>query len=221
MTFIHIAIHYDDQVNRNIIDDAKKEELKKIAHAKITAQLKRYPSSPLLISRERIQEITDATGKVLDEALYEMLKTKSNDYSEVNVLTGIYNGLQRLQYETPKLTDEGRKALEEVHKRQMEKFLARKVGKYRPARIIHDYIGNFGLKKISVKTKKHGNAQIKLPKSRGSTQNTFNPGRRIRRKKTNSLAPTTSCNPQRMGRKSRRIQMDARKSGRSLQKNAR
>ena len=220
MTFIHIVIHYDDLVNYHI-DDAKKEELKKIAHAKITAQLKRYLSRPLLISKERIQEIKVATYIVLDEAINKMRDTNSNDHSEVNVLAVIYNGLQRLQGETPILTEKGREALEDASERQMDNFLADKIGKYRPTRRVGAFIGRFGLKKISVKTKKHGNAQIKLPKSRGSTQNTFNPGRRIRRKKTNSLAPTTSCNPQRMGRKSRRIQMDARKSGRSLQKNAR
>ena len=220
MTFIHIVIHYDDLVNYHI-NDAKKEELKKIAHAKITAQLEPHHHNPLLISRERIQEIKVATNKVLDEALNKMLETKSNDYSEVNVLSGIYNGLERLQSELPKLTDEGRKALEDVHKRQMRIFLASKVGKYRPTRTVGSFIGRFGLKKISVKTKKHGNTQIKLPKSRGSTQNCSNNRGSTRRKKTNSLAPTTSCNPQRMGRKGRRIQVDARKSGRSLQKNAR
>lgn len=221
MTFIHIVIHYDDLVNYHI-DDAKKEELKKIAHAKITAQLEPHHHNPLLISRERIQEIKVATNKVLDEALNKMLETKSNDYSEVNVLSGIYNGLERLQSELPKLTDEGRKALEDVHKRQMRIFLKKKTGgKYGPIIDIDQYIGRFGLKKISVKTKKHGNTQIKLPKSRGSTQNCSNNHGSTRRKKTNGVAPTTSFNPQRMGRKGRRIQVDARKSGRSLQKNAR
>jgi len=219
MSFIHIAIHYDDLVNRNI-DDAKKEELKKIAHAKITHQLKPHHHNPLLISRERVEEIKVATGKVLDKALEKVLTT--NDYSEVHVLGGIYNVLEMLQYEKPKLTDEGRKALEDVHKRQMRIFLKKKTGgKYGPIIDIDQYIGRFGLKKISVKTKKHGNDQIKLPKSRGSTQNYSNNRGSTRRKKTNGVAPTTSFNPQRMGRKGRRIQVDARKSGRSLQKNAR
>ena len=140
MTFIHIAIYYDDSVNHNI-DDAKKEELKKIAHTKITAQLERYLSSPLLISKERIQEIKVATGIVLDEALNKMLKTNSKDYSEVNVLAVIYSSLERLQGETPTLTDKGRKALEKASEEQMKRFLARKIGRWRPTRTVKGFTG--------------------------------------------------------------------------------
>ena len=117
----------------------------------------------------------------------------------------IYDGFPSLK---PTYTENARIKLNNVYKEQIRSFLDKKAGgSPGPGdSVILPYI-SFGFKKISAKTKKDGNAQIKLSKPRSSTQNNLNSTRRTRRKKTNSMAPTTSGNPQRMGRKGRRIQI--------------
>lgn len=216
-TFIDIVIFHDEVITSNI-DGSKLEQLKHSVLKKITHQLKPHEHNPLLISPQIIDKIKAIINKLLNDAYTNVLK--GIKYSpEDKILMSIYDGFHRVK---PNYTENARIKLNNVYKEQIRRFLDKKAGgSPGPGdSVILPYI-SFGFKKISAKTKKDGNAQIKLSKPRSSTQNDLTSTRRTIRKKTNSMAPTTSGNPQRVGRKGRRIQMDARKSRSTIQKNAR
>lgn len=210
-TFIDIVIFHDPNITSNI-HSSNLKHLKQSVLNKITHQLKPHEHNPLLISRQIIDKIKAIINKLLNDAYMPY----SN---EDKILLSIYDGFHIVK---PTHTEKGRIQLQNVYKQQVLGLLYKKAGgSPGPSDYdIYPYI-SFGFKKISAKTKKDGNAQIKLSKPRSSTQNNLNSTRRTRRKKTNSMAPTTSGNPQRMGRKGRRIQVDARKSRSKIQKNAR
>ena len=217
-TFIDIVIFHDPIITSNI-DSSKLEQYKQKVLNEITYQLKPHEHNPLLISRQIIDKIKAIINNLLDAAYLKVLR--GEEYSpEDKILMSIEDGIRSVK---PTHTEKGRIQLQNVYKQQLLGLLDIKTGGTPGPgdQNIARYLGLFGFKKISAKTKKDGNAQIKLSKPRSSTQNNLNSTRRTRRKKTNSMAPTTSGNPQRMGRKGRRIQVDARKSRSKIQKNAR